>query len=72
MDETPIEAPAAVISHNQQQAWSDLVAGIQSLYPQPLETGEAELAARNLITFYRTLLAISKRAGQDRRHEQRD
>ena len=57
-------------NHEAQKAWQDIVQGIQDLYAEPLAEGEAEAAARNLITFYRTLLVIKKRAGQDRCHEQ--
>ena len=54
-----------------QQPWLDLVEGIRNMYPKPLADEEAEAAARNLVTFYQTLLAIKKRAGQDDAHEQR-
>jgi hypothetical protein len=60
-----------VNSHDQSLAWEQVVDGIQKLYPQPLPIGEAECAAKNLVTFYRTLLAIKRRTGQNRSYEQR-
>jgi hypothetical protein len=60
-----------VDSHDQSHAWKQVVDGIQKLYPQPLPVGEAECAAKNLVTFYQTLLAIKRRTEQNRCHEQR-
>lgn len=66
-----VEERSPANSHDQDLAWRQLVESIQGLYPQPLAIGEAEKAAKNLVGFYRTLLAIKRRTEQNRLHEQR-
>jgi hypothetical protein len=48
-------------------AWRELVDEVQALYPEPLPPTEAEAAARNLVGFYKTLLAIKQRQLKDKR-----
>lgn len=45
----------------QEEAWNKIVDGVQALYPEPLPQAEAEDAARNLVRFCKTLLAIKQR-----------